>query len=175
MGGIGHYGVLFAKALGAETWAISRTHSKEKDAMSLGADGFIATADKDWEVPHKMTFDLILNTANASEGFELGKYLSMCDIHGRFVSVGLPEDAGNMVHAKDLISNGVLMGASHIGNRKETIEMLQLAADKNLKAMVEEIPISEEGLKQAVTRLHNNDVRFRFSMTEYEKAFPERV
>lgn len=71
MGGIGHYGVLFAKALGAETWAISRTHSKEKDAMSLGADGFIATADKDWEVPHKLTFDLIINTANASEGFEV--------------------------------------------------------------------------------------------------------
>lgn len=105
---------------------------------------------------------------------QLGKYLSMMDVHGRFVSVGLPEDAGNMVHAKDLIANGVLMGASHIGNRKETIEMLQLAADKDLKAMVEEIPISEDGLKQAITRLHKNDVRFRFSMTDYDKAFPER-
>jgi alcohol dehydrogenase (NADP+) len=33
LGGIGHFGILFAKALGAEVWAISRTHSKEKDAL----------------------------------------------------------------------------------------------------------------------------------------------
>lgn len=173
MGGIGHYGVLFAKALGAETWAISRTHSKEADMKKCGADGFIATEDKDWEVPHKLTFDLIVNTANASEGFELGKYLSMMDVHGHFVSVGLPEDSGNMVHAKDLISNGVLMGASHIGNRKETIEMLQLAADKGIKSMVQTIPISETGLKEAVTKLKKNDVRYRFTMTDYDKAFPD--
>jgi alcohol dehydrogenase (NADP+) len=173
MGGIGHYGIIFANALGAETWAISRTHAKEADMKKLGAKGFIATEDKDWEVPHKMTFDLIVNTANSSEGFELGKYLSLLDVHGHFISVGMPEDAGNRIHTKDLVSNGVLMGASHIGNRKETIEMLQLAADRGLKSMVQEIPISEEGLKEAVTRLKKNDVRYRFTMTEYGKAFPD--
>jgi len=173
IGGIGHYGVIFAKALGAETWAISRSHAKEADMKALGADGFIATQDKDWEVPHKMTFDLIVNTANGSDGFELGKYLSLLDVHGHFVSVGLPEDAGSQIHAKDLIANGVLMGASHIGNRQETIEMLQLAADKGLKSMIEEIPISEEGLKEAVTKLKKHDVRYRFTMTDYDKAFPD--
>lgn len=48
MGGIGHYGIIFANALGAETWAISRTHAKEEDMKTLGAKGFIATSDKDW-------------------------------------------------------------------------------------------------------------------------------
>lgn len=87
LGGIGHFGVLFAKALGAETWVISRTHAKEADCLELGADGFIATADKDWNEPHRMTFDLIVNTANSSEGFDLGKYLSLLDVHGRWISV----------------------------------------------------------------------------------------
>jgi alcohol dehydrogenase (NADP+) len=149
LGGIGHYGVMLAKALGAETWAISRSHAKEADAKALGADGFIATQDKDWEVPHHMTFDLIVNTAKSNEGFELNRYLSMLDVHGRWISVSLPEGAGQEVKSSVLLTNGCLMGATHLGSRKEMIRMLQLAADKGLKSWVEQIPISEKGLAEA--------------------------
>lgn len=172
MGGIGHFGIMFAKALGAETWVISRTHAKEADARKLGADGFIATADEEWNVPHSMTFDLIVNTANSSEGFDLEKYLSLLDVHGRWISVGLPEGAGQEVKANTFMANGCLIGASHLGSRKEMIQMFQLAADKGLKTWVEEIQISEEGLKEAVTRLKKTDVKYRFTLTGYDKAFP---
>jgi alcohol dehydrogenase (NADP+) len=175
MGGIGHFGLLFAKALGAETWAISRTHSKEADALKMGADGFIATADKDWNEPHIMTFDLIINTASSTEGFDLGKYLSLLDVHGRWVSVGLPEGSGSEVRSQDLLSNGCLIGASHLGSRKEVLAMLKLAAEKGIESWVEEIPISAEGLKTALTRLHNNDVRYRFTLTGYDECFGERA
>ncbi|KIV87992.1 hypothetical protein PV10_09172 [Exophiala mesophila] len=171
LGGIGHFGILFAKALGAEVWAISRSRSKEEDAKKLGADGFIATNEADWEKPHKFSFDLIVNCANSSKGFELHKYLSLMDVHAPFVSVGLPEEAGQEIKAQNLLSNGVMIGASHLGSRRETLEMLQLAADKGIKSWVEEIPISEEGLKEAVTRLKNNDVKYRFTLTGYDKAF----
>jgi alcohol dehydrogenase (NADP+) len=140
---------MFAKALGAETWVISRSHAKEADSKKLGADGFIATQDKDWEVPHNMTFDLIVNTANSNEGFELEKYLSLLDVHGRWISVGLPEGAGQEVKTSTFMANGCLIGATHLGSRKEMIRMLQLAADKGLKSWVEEIPISEKGLAEA--------------------------
>jgi len=171
LGGIGHFGLLFAKALGAETWVISRTHSKEADALKMGADGFLATADKDWNEPHRMTFDLIVNTASSSEGFELDKYLSLLDVHGRWVSVGLPEGGGQEVKTQDFLKNGCLIGASHLGSRKEVLRMLDLAVEKGVKSWVEEIEISPEGLKTALTRLHNNDVKYRFTMTGYEKAF----
>jgi alcohol dehydrogenase (NADP+) len=92
-------------------------------------------------------------------------------VHGHWVSVGLPEEAGQEVKAQTLIGNGVLIGASHLGSRRETLEMLQLAADKGIKGWVEEIPISKDGLKDAVTRLRKNDVRYRFTLTEYEKQF----
>ncbi|KZF23513.1 alcohol dehydrogenase-like protein [Xylona heveae TC161] len=171
LGGIGHFAVMFAKALGAEVWVISRTRAKEEDARKLGADGFIATCEEEWNEPHRMTFDLVLNTANSSKGFDLNRYLSLLDVHKRFISVGLPEGSGNEIHAKQLLGNGVLMGASHLGNRQEMLEMLQLAADKGVKGWIEEIPISEDGLKLAVTRLHDNDVRYRFVLTEYWRAF----
>lgn len=66
IGGIGHFGIMFAKALGCKTWVISRSRNKEAEARKLGADGFIATAEEAWEVPHRCTFDLIVNCANSS-------------------------------------------------------------------------------------------------------------
>lgn len=150
---------------------ISRTHSKEADAKKMGADGFIATADKDWNEPHIFSFDLIINTASSSEGFDLEKYLSLLDVHGKWISVGLPEGEGQEVKTQTFMSNGCLIGASHLGSRKEVLAMLQLAADKGVESWVEEIDIGFDGLKTALTRLHNNDVKYRFTLTGYDKIF----
>jgi alcohol dehydrogenase (NADP+) len=49
--------------------------------------------------------------------------------------------------------------------------MLNLAGEKGIESWVEEIPISEQGLKEAVTRLKKNDVRYRFTLTGYDAAF----
>ena len=172
IGGLGHYGVLFAKALGAETWAISRSRAKEADARKMGADGFIATGEDGWEKGHEMTFDLIINTANSFEGFELAKYLSLLDVHGRWNSVGLPGGDERMsVRNQDFMANGCVIGSSHLGSRREMLEMLQLAADKGITSWVEEIPISREGLQQAMEKLQKSSVRYRSCMVGYDKAF----
>ena len=171
LGGIGHFGLLFAKALGAEVWVISRTHSKEEDARKMGADGFLATSDKGWNEPHIMTFDLIVNTASSFEGFDLDAYLSILDVHAKWVSVGLPEDDGIKVRNQTFLSNGCFFGSSHLGSRREVLAMLQLAVDKNLKPWVEEVPISKDSLPKTLKRLEGNDIRYRFCLTNYEEQF----
>lgn len=171
VGGIGHFGVLFAKALGAEVWAISRTRSKEADSLKMGADGFIATAEKDWNEAHKMSFDLIVNTASSSDGFDLSTYLTLLDVHGKWVSVGLPGGGGFEVRNQDFLPNGCFIGSSHLGSRRETLEMLNLAAEKKLWTWVEKIPISADGLKQAMQGVEASKVRYRYCMTGYEEAF----
>ncbi|QKX56705.1 uncharacterized protein TRUGW13939_03811 [Talaromyces rugulosus] len=171
MGGIGHLGIAFAKALGAETWAISRTRAKEADARKLGADGFIATSEEGWDSEHRFSFDLIVNCANSSQNFDLARYLSIMDVHGRWVSVGLPEEEGQVIKAQNLIANGVLIGASHLGSRKEMIQMLNLAAEKGVGTWIETIDINEANLKQAMTRMTKGDVRYRFTLTGFDKAF----
>lgn len=40
IGGLGHLGVQFSAALGADTWAISHSERKREDAEKLGAKGF---------------------------------------------------------------------------------------------------------------------------------------
>lgn len=170
IGGLGHFGVMFAKALGAEVWAISRSRAKEADAIKMGADGFLATSEKGWNEPHKMTFDLIVNTANSFEGFALAEYLSLLDVHGRWNSVGMP--SGNLsVANQDFISNGCFIGSSHLGSRREMLEMFELAAEKGVKSWVEEIPIGAEGLKKAMDNLQNSSVRYRSCMVGYEEEF----
>jgi D-arabinose 1-dehydrogenase-like Zn-dependent alcohol dehydrogenase len=44
IGGLGHFGLIWAKALGADVVAISTSDSKKADAEKMGATGFIATS-----------------------------------------------------------------------------------------------------------------------------------
>ncbi|KAK9455618.1 chaperonin 10-like protein [Dipodascopsis uninucleata] len=171
IGGIGHFGILFGKALGAEVIAISRTDAKKADALALGADGFIATAEKDWAEKHIMTFDVIVNCANSSKNFDIASYMSLMKVNGRFINVGLPEGDGFKINPFSMLKNGVLFGFSHIASRKEILKMLDIAAEQNIKPWIEKIPVGEEGCGQALSRCHANDVRYRFTLTDYEKEF----
>lgn len=56
------------------------------------------------------------------------------------------------------------------------LAMLDLASKQNIKPSIETIQISEEGCKEAVTRVVNNDrVRYRLILTGYDKAFGVRT
>ena len=46
VGGLGHFAVLFAKAMGAETWAFTHDPSKIRDIQQMGADHVVNTSDK---------------------------------------------------------------------------------------------------------------------------------
>jgi alcohol dehydrogenase (NADP+) len=69
LGGLGHFGVLFAKALGADkVVAISRKKEKESDALALGADAYIATDDEpDWESKYARSLDIVLSTVSSAK------------------------------------------------------------------------------------------------------------
>lgn len=80
-----------------------------------------------------MTLDLIISTRDDAEGMPLKQYLSMLWIHGKLVNVGLPDKPLPALAAFDLVPTGCFLGGSHIGSKKECLEMLQLAADKGIK------------------------------------------
>lgn len=52
--------------------------------------------------------------------------------------------------------------------------MLKLASEKNVKPFIQTIDISSEGCKEAVERVKKNDVRYRFTLVNYNKAFGDR-
>jgi len=150
---LGHFAVLFAKALKAdEVIGISRKAAKRDETLKLGADRYncqthylhhilliqksryIATDDdKDWASENARSLDLIISTVS-SEKMPLSGYLGLLKPKvGVLIQVGAP-DGGNLppVNAFQLLS-GIKLGGSGIGSPGEIAEMLQLAADQKIK------------------------------------------
>lgn len=69
VGGLGHFGVLFAKALGADkVVGISRSSDKKDEVLKMGADEYIATSEEeDWAKKHNKRFDLLISTVSSSK------------------------------------------------------------------------------------------------------------
>ena len=88
-GGLGHFAILFAKALGADkVVGISRKASKKADALALGADQYIATEDDtQWHLKNAASLDLIISTVSSSD-MPLAEYLSLLRVNGSYVQVG---------------------------------------------------------------------------------------
>ena len=174
MGGLGHFAVMWAAALGADVSVISHSPDKKDDAMTLGASNFILSSEKDWAKPYAFEFDFVLNSADMTHKFDISEYLSILAVGAQFHQVGLPDEPLQGIKPQMFMANGSSIGASHIGSRPECLAMLKLAADKGLKPFIETIPISEKGCAEAVERVKTNDVRYRFTLTDFDKAFPNR-
>jgi len=162
VGGLGHFGVLFAKALGADkVVGISRKAEKRDEVLKLGADQYIATGDdKDWAKENAQTLDLIVCTVS-SENMPLDEYLSLLKTKGTFIQVGAP-DGGKLpaINAFTLISNGIKVGGSAIGSPAEISEMLELAAKQKVKPWIQKRSMKDAN--QTVKDMVAGKARYRY-------------
>lgn len=159
IGGLGHFGLLWAKALGcSKVVAISRSSSKAEDAKEMGADSFIATdEDKDWNKKNRCTLDLIVSTVS-SPNMPFQKYLQLLRTNGQFIQVGAPEDKMPAFNILALINRGVKIGGSSIGSPKEISDMLKFAAEKEIRPWIEERPLKDAN--QAIVDMENGKARY---------------
>ncbi|KAK0615737.1 chaperonin 10-like protein [Bombardia bombarda] len=171
IGGLGHLALQFSKALGAETYALTHSPHKKGDAQTLGAQEVIVTSDDKWAEPHAFKFDFILNCSDMTDTFDLKTYMSTLKVGGQFHMVGLPDKPLPEIMAFDFVSNAAKLTGSHLGNHQEMDDMLALAAKKGIHPLVETIDISEAGCKEAVERVKDNKVRYRFTLTGFDKVF----
>lgn len=91
VGGLGHFAVLFARALGADkVVGISRKADKRQDALSLGCDEYIATDDDEgWAKKNERSLDLVISTVSSPKvRFLLSWLFLACDF--LFVGFSLP-------------------------------------------------------------------------------------
>lgn len=171
IGGIGHMGVLLAKALGAEVYAFSRKQTKKDDALKLGADHYIATMeDEDWEKPLFDTLDIFVVCSNSLTEIHVDKLAKILTIGGKIVSICAPsKDEKLQLNPLGLL--GVTIGNSGIGSVQEIKTLLDLVSKQNIKIWVETVPISESGVNEVFERMEKGDVRYRFTLVDYDKEF----
>lgn len=162
IGGLGHFGILFAKALGCDkVVAISRSSSKKADALKMGADEYIATSeDDDWYKTHEGSLDLIISTISGV-GFKIEQYLSLLDVKGTLIQVGAPEDPIPAFSAFALLRKDLKIGGSLIGSRKTGRDMLQLAAKMEIdNTWIQVRPMAEAN--QVVMDMQKVGARYRY-------------
>src|SRR6478735_7630303 len=90
LGGLGHMGVKFGVAFGAEVTVLSTSASKEEAAKALGAHKFVVTTDPGQVAAVKGSFDFILDTVSAKH--DLSLYLSLLKTNGTHICVGAPPE-----------------------------------------------------------------------------------
>ncbi|KAA8909545.1 hypothetical protein FN846DRAFT_794127 [Sphaerosporella brunnea] len=167
-GGLGHFGVLFAKALGADkVVAISRKANKRADAEKMGAEYIATDEDENWEQTYAGSLDLIVCTVS-SPNMPLQGYLSLLRTHGTFIQVGAPEDKLPAISAFSLIGRGVKMVGSLIGTPREIREMIELADRKGVRSWVNLWPMSK--VNEAVVAFGEGKPRYRFVLVNEKHA-----
>ena len=156
IGGLGHFGIMFARAMGADAVvAISHTASKRDDALKMGATDFVLMKEeREWAAAfQEMPLDLILITA-ASSAVELTAIVSCLRVEGRLVCLALPK--GDMqLPLMELCNRGASISSSHIGSKDEALRMLDLAAEKRIIPWVEVMDMKE--CSKAIERLEKGD------------------
>lgn len=157
LGGLGHMGVKFAVAMGAEVTVLSHSHHKKDDALAMGAHHFIATNDDSVFAAHAKTFDVILNTVSAE--LDINKYVSLLKLDGTLVVIGLPGKP-YAVHVGSLLDGRRSIAGSMIGGIPQLQEMLNFCGEKSIVSDVE--VIKADYINEAYERTVASDVKYRF-------------
>lgn len=157
LGGLGHMGLKFAVAMGAEVTVLSHSPSKKDDALAMGAHHFVATSDVDNLKNISKSFDLILNTVSAE--IDINLYIELLNLDGTLVVIGLPGKPYEL-HVGGLLNGRRRIAGSMIGGIPETQEMLEFCARHKIVSDVE--IINSDYINQAYLRTIASDVKYRF-------------
>ena len=158
LGGLGHMGLKFAKALGAEVTLFTRSPGKEAEARRLGADHVVLSTDASQMKAVSSHFDFILDTVPHQH--DLNPYLATLKLDGTLCLVGLLEPIDPPASAGQLIRKRRAVVGSLIGGIPETQEMLDFCAQHGIGADIEMIDIQD--IDHAYERMLKSDVRYRF-------------
>lgn len=157
LGGLGHMGVKFAVAMGADVTVLSHSPHKKDDALAMGAHHFVATNDDSVFAEHAKTFDVILNTVSAE--LDINKYVSLLKLDGTLVVIGLPGKP-YAVHVGSLLDGRRSIAGSMIGGIPQLQEMLNFCGEKSIVSDVE--VIKADYINEAYERTVASDVKYRF-------------
>jgi uncharacterized zinc-type alcohol dehydrogenase-like protein len=159
LGGLGHMGVKFAHALGANVVVFTTSPNKKEDALRLGADEVVVSRNGAEMQKHVGSFDFILDAVSANH--DINAYIELLRRDGNLTLVGAPEKP-LAVSSFGLIMARRSLSGSPIGGIPETQEMLDFCGAHNITSDVEVIPIQK--VNEAYERLLKADVKYRFSI-----------
>lgn len=142
VGGLGHLGVQFSRAMGFETIAINRGTAKKEDALKLGAHHYVDATDGDVSESLKDLggVAVVLGTAGASKAMAatVGGLLPL----GELITIGVtPEPLP--ISPLQLITPGLSIIGHPSGTASEVEDTMHFAVESGVRAWIEELPLSQ--------------------------------
>jgi len=157
LGGLGHMGVKFAAALGAEVVVFTTSKGKKEDALRFGAHEVVLSKEAAEMKKNQNRFDFILDCVSAKH--DMSAYLALLKRDRTLVQVGLPSEPLS-VPIFSLAGRRNAVASSNIGGLRETQEMLNFCAAHGIVSDIEKIRIQQ--INKAYDRLLKSDVKYRF-------------
>jgi len=158
MGGLGHMGIKFAKAMGAEVTLFTRSPGKVDEAKRNGADHVLISSDAEQMEQAAGSLNYILDTVPVEH--DLNPYIACLGIDGVCLLVGQLTPLSPTLNAMPLVLGRRSLLGSAIGGMPETQEVLDFCAEHGITCDVEMLDIRRIG--EAYDRVKRGDVRYRF-------------
>lgn len=158
IGGLGHMGVMIARAMGAKVTAITTKEEKRSLALELGADDVLISEDEDAMKAKETSFDFLLCTI--PDSFDITPYVSLLAPRGTIVTVGLLGPYKSPTNNMEVAKFARSVAGSLIGGVAETQEVLDFCAEHNILPQVEMIDIKD--INKAFDKIKDEEVRFRY-------------
>ena len=177
VGGLGHMGIIFAKAMGCGVTAITSEPSKVSSLFELGADEVRTTDElhisyarassthdshdpppRTTEQPQPMSIDVLLITSNAIP--DLSAYFGLLARRATIVLMTIQQDPISVPYMSFVLPGHRLI-ASTEASHPNHFAMLEFAARHKIEPVVEEFPMTLEGAAAAFQRLEAGKTRYR--------------
>lgn len=142
VGGLGHLGLQFSRAMGFETIAINRGTAKKEDALKLGAHHYIDATAGDVSQSLKDLGGVAVVLATAGNSQAMAATVDGLQPHGELVTIGVtPEPLS--ISPLQLINSSLSISGHASGTAKEIEDTMQFAVLTGVRTWIEKLPLSQ--------------------------------
>ncbi|KUI02744.1 alcohol dehydrogenase [Mycolicibacterium acapulense] len=162
VGGLGHLGVQFARAMGFETVAIARGADKEADARELGAHHYIDSKAVDVAAALKDLGGAAVVLATAANSQAMADTVGGLAAQGELVIIGVTADPLPIAPVQ-LITDGLSVSGHPSGTSRDVEETMHFAVQSGVRARIEQRPLTEAA--EAYAAMEEGRARYRMVLT----------
>jgi alcohol dehydrogenase len=162
VGGLGHLGVQWSRAMGFETVAIARGADKAEDARALGAHHYIDSRAQDVAAALQDLGGATVVLATAANSAAMGQTVDGLGPEGELVIVGVTPDP-LPISPLDLILSGRRVSGHPSGTSRDVEETMGFAVQSGVRARIEELPLAQAA--EAYAAMEEGRARYRMVLT----------
>ncbi len=162
VGGLGHLGVQFARAMGFETVAIARGADKKQDALDLGAHQYIDSKAGDVSKALQALGGVQVVLATAANSQAMADTVGGLLPRGELIVVGVTPDP-LPVSPLQLITPGVSITGHPSGTARDVEDTMKFAVQSGVRARIQELPLARAA--EAYAAMDTGKARYRMVLT----------